>query len=96
MKGPRPRAPQLTLACRPGTIPASQLYDEELRLVKGIKVTARAHQNLIWDRRQLSNRLVGIIHGYLKTRTTYNEAAPWAHHTTSGCSAEIRASAVQR
>jgi transposase len=30
--------------------------------------------------RQLSNRLVGILHGCLKTRTTYDEHTAWAHH----------------
>src|SRR3954447_16672433 len=30
--------------------------------------------------RQLSNRLVGILHGCLKTRTCYNKATAWAHH----------------
>ena len=30
--------------------------------------------------RQLSNRLVGILHGCLKTRTRYNEHTAWAHH----------------
>jgi transposase len=30
--------------------------------------------------RQLANRLVGILHGCLKTRTTYNEHTAWAHH----------------
>ncbi|MEU1307274.1 MULTISPECIES: IS110 family transposase [Streptomyces] len=30
--------------------------------------------------RQLGNRLVGILHGCLKTRTTYNEATAWSHH----------------
>jgi transposase len=30
--------------------------------------------------RQLSNRLVGILHGCLKTRTLYNETTAWAHH----------------
>jgi transposase len=29
--------------------------------------------------RQLSNRLVGILHGCLKTDTTYNENTAWAH-----------------
>ncbi|WP_433284727.1 IS110 family transposase [Pseudonocardia sp. CA-142604] len=29
--------------------------------------------------RQLGNRLVGILHGCLKTRTRYNEATAWAH-----------------
>lgn len=30
--------------------------------------------------RQLSNRLVGILHGCLKTRTCYDEATAWGHH----------------
>jgi transposase len=30
--------------------------------------------------RQLANRLVGILHGCLKTRTLYNETTAWAHH----------------
>ena len=31
--------------------------------------------------RQLSNRLVGILHGCLKTGTAYNEHTAWNHHT---------------
>ncbi|MFI6730580.1 IS110 family transposase [Streptomyces atratus] len=30
--------------------------------------------------RQLGNRLVGILHGCLKTRTRYDEATAWSHH----------------
>jgi Transposase/Transposase IS116/IS110/IS902 family len=30
--------------------------------------------------RQLGNRLVGILHGCLKTRTCYDETTAWAHH----------------
>jgi transposase len=30
--------------------------------------------------RQVGNRLVGILHGCLKTRTPYNEATAWSHH----------------
>jgi transposase len=30
--------------------------------------------------RQLANRLVGILHGCLKTGTIYDEAAAWSHH----------------
>jgi transposase len=30
--------------------------------------------------RQLANRLVGILHGCLKTRTLYNEKTAWSHH----------------
>ena len=31
--------------------------------------------------RQLGNRLVGILHGCLKTRTLYDEPTAWSHHT---------------
>lgn len=30
--------------------------------------------------RQLGNRLVGILHGCLKTGTLYNESTAWSHH----------------
>ena len=30
--------------------------------------------------RQLSNRLVGVLHGCLKTRILYNELIAWGHH----------------
>jgi hypothetical protein len=30
--------------------------------------------------RQLSNRLVGVLHGCLRTHTLYDEATAWAHH----------------
>ena len=33
--------------------------------------------------RQLGNRLVGILHGCLKTRTPYDETTAWAHHHTA-------------
>ena len=33
--------------------------------------------------RQVANRLVGILHGCLKTRTRYDENTAWAHHTTA-------------
>jgi transposase len=33
--------------------------------------------------RQLGNRLVGILHGCLKTRTTYDETTAWAHRSTT-------------
>ena len=32
--------------------------------------------------RQLANRLVGILHGCLKTGTPYNEETAWSHHLT--------------
>jgi transposase len=34
--------------------------------------------------RQLANRLVGILHGCLKTRTTYNEETAWPQHKDPG------------
>jgi transposase len=34
--------------------------------------------------RQLANRLVGILHGCLKTRTTYNETTAWPQHKDPG------------
>jgi hypothetical protein len=30
--------------------------------------------------RQLANRLVGILHGCLKTNTLYDEQTAWSHH----------------
>jgi hypothetical protein len=30
--------------------------------------------------RQLANRLVGILHGCLKTGTPYDESTAWSHH----------------
>jgi transposase len=33
--------------------------------------------------RQLGNRLVGILHGCLKTRTLYDETTAWAHRDTA-------------
>lgn len=30
--------------------------------------------------RHLANRLVGILHGCLASRTTYDESTAWAHH----------------
>ena len=49
---------------------------------------ARAHYHAMRARnishhaalRQLSNRLVGILHGCLKTRNRYDETTAWAHH----------------
>jgi transposase len=48
---------------------------------------ARTYHNTLRQRgtghqaalRQLSNRLVGILHGCLKTATTYDEATAWTH-----------------
>jgi transposase len=37
--------------------------------------------------RQLANRLVGILHGCLKTGTLYDEAAAWSHHHRAAAAA---------
>jgi len=50
---------------------------------------ARAYYDALRDRdisynaalRQLGNRLVGILHGCLKTHTPYDEAVAWSQHT---------------
>ena len=33
--------------------------------------------------RQLANRLVGILHGCLKTGTAYDETTAWSHHANT-------------
>jgi hypothetical protein len=33
--------------------------------------------------RYLANRLVGVLHGCLSSRTTYDEATGWAHHAAA-------------
>jgi hypothetical protein len=55
-----------SLTASPG---ARALYDE-LR-ARGIE-----HNDAL---RRLANRLVGILHGCLKTRTLYDEATAWSH-----------------
>ena len=52
---------------------------------------ARAYYQQLRDRnighqaalRQLANRLVGILHGCLKTQTRYDEHTAWSHHTAA-------------
>jgi hypothetical protein len=58
--------------CALTTSPGARAYYDALR-ARG----AGHHAAL----RQLSNRLVGILHGCLKTRTHYDEDTAWAHHT---------------
>jgi transposase len=50
--------------------PGARAYYDELRC-RGV-----GHHAAL---RQLANRLVGILHGCLKTGTTYNEATAWSH-----------------
>ncbi len=50
--------------------PGARAYYDELR-ARGIE-----HNDAL---RRLANRLVGILHGCLKTRTPYDEATAWGH-----------------
>lgn len=52
--------------------PGARAYYDQLR--------ARGHDHTA-ALRQLANRLVGVLHGCLKTHTEYNEHTAWAHHT---------------
>jgi transposase len=54
--------------------PGAKAYYHALR-ARGI-----GHQAAL---RQLSNRLVGILHGCLTTGTAYNEQTAWSHHQQS-------------
>ena len=54
--------------------PGARAYYQPLRARK------IGHQAAL---RQLANRLVGILHGCLKTDTLYDEHTAWSHHTTS-------------
>ncbi len=52
--------------------PGARAYYDQLR------ARGAAHNPAL---RQLANRLVGILHGCLKTRTLYDEATAWSHRT---------------
>ena len=52
----------------------ARAYYDELR-ARGLE-----HNDAL---RRLANRLVGILHGCLKTRTRYNEATAWSHRESS-------------
>jgi hypothetical protein len=58
---------QSALLCSPG---ARAYYDRQ-------KARGAGHNAAL---RQLANRLVGILHGCLKTGTLYDEAIAWSHH----------------
>jgi transposase len=51
--------------------PGARAYYDQLR-ARGV-----GHHAAL---RQLGNRLVGILHGCLKTHSTYDETIAWAHH----------------
>jgi hypothetical protein len=52
-------------------VPGARAYYDELR------GRGQGHHAAL---RQLSNRLVGILHGCLKTGTAYDEHIAWGHH----------------
>jgi len=54
--------------------PGARAFYDELR-ARGIE-----HNDAL---RRLANRLVGILHGCLKTRTPYDEATAWSHRESS-------------
>jgi transposase len=54
--------------------PGARAFYDELR-ARGIE-----HNDAL---RRLANRLVGILHGCLKTRTLYDEATAWSHRESS-------------
>ena len=51
--------------------PGARAYYDQLR-ARGV-----GHHAAL---RQLGNRLVGILHGCLKTHSSYDETTAWAHH----------------
>ena len=67
---------------------ANALHQQALSALTG-SAGARAYYDALRARgighhaalRQLANRLVGILHGCLKTGTLYNEQTAWTHHT---------------
>ena len=68
------RQAQSALRASPG---ARTFYDEQRH--RGLDHNAAL--------RALSNRLVGILHGCLKTRTLYDEATAWSHRVTTSTAA---------
>jgi len=54
--------------------PGARAYYDELR-AQGLE-----HNDAL---RRVANRLVGILHGCLKTRTLYDEATAWSHRESS-------------
>jgi len=69
-------------------LPASHQHQQAFSALSG-SPGARAYYDALRDRdvgynaalRQLGNRLVGILHGCLKTCTRYDEATAWNQHS---------------
>jgi len=54
--------------------PGARAYYDQLR------ARGAGHEPAL---RQLANRLTGILHGCLKTRTLYDETTAWPHHPST-------------
>ena len=54
-----------------GSSPGARAFDDAHRAA-GVEHNAAL--------RKLANRLVGILHGCLKTRATYDQSTAWSHH----------------
>ena len=60
--------------CKPGP---ALLHDDGARAYHNeLRARDMSHNAAL---RQLGNRLVGILHGCLKTGTLYNQATAWSH-----------------
>ena len=70
---PRRPAPPAGL-CALTASPGARAYSDQLR------ARGTGHHAAL---RQLSNRLVGILHGCLKTHTRYSEATAWSHRAST-------------
>jgi hypothetical protein len=55
--------------------PGARTFYDDLR-ARGIE-----HNDAL---RRVANRLVGILHGCLKTRTCYDETIAWSHRENTG------------
>jgi transposase/transposase IS116/IS110/IS902 family protein len=64
-------APHQQAFCTLNASPGARAYYDQLR------ARGSGHHAAL---RQLGNRLVGILHGCLKTRTCYDEDTAWGHH----------------
>ena len=86
---PAPSTPSHGQACaRPAASPGARAYYDQLR-ARGLGHNAAL--------RQLANRLVGILHGCLKTRTLYDEATAWSHRVKlPGAARQIKSRDVSR
>jgi hypothetical protein len=51
------------------------------RLYDGLRARGTEHNDAL---RRLASRLVGILHGCVKTRTRYDEATAWGHRENTG------------